>query len=286
MAVAWLLYLGCLAFGFKEPPRVVPADPVRPVDHSGVADESGRRELDLSEPLLQSSGTQKSGSMDDDMDDRDSFEWSDESHSGVTFLEACRLVSKPVKVQLYIYFMLKFALEVLLSESSVVTAYYFHWGTGSVALFLALLGLTVLPINWIVGSYLSNMFEDRQILIFAQGFTCLGIVISVCFCGLIPYSLGQYIFGALLIFVSAEVLEGVNLSLLSRVMSSRLSRGTWNGGLLSTEAGTLARVVADATITLAGFLGDDKLLNVTLVPTLFIGITSIIATSVTYNALY
>ncbi|KAK6158124.1 hypothetical protein DH2020_005438 [Rehmannia glutinosa] len=51
--------------------------------------------------------------------------------------------------------------------------------------------------------------------------------------------------------------SGVNLSLLSRVMSSRLSRGTYNGGLLSTEAGTLARVVADATITLAGFLGES-----------------------------
>ena len=35
-------------------------------------------------------------------------------------------------------------------------------------------------------------------------------------------------------------------------MSLRLSRGTYNGGLLSTEAGTLERVVVDGTITLAG----------------------------------
>ncbi|KAL6004675.1 hypothetical protein ACLOJK_005230 [Asimina triloba] len=74
----------------------------------------------------------------------------------------------------------------------------------------------------------------------------------------------KYVSSALLTFVSAEVLEGVNLSLLSRVMSSRLACGTYNGGLLSTEAGTLARVVADGTVTLAGFLGVDKLLNVTL----------------------
>ncbi|CAI9775747.1 unnamed protein product [Fraxinus pennsylvanica] len=67
-------------------------------------------------------------------------------------------------------------------------------------------------------------------------------------------------------FVSAEVLEGVNLSLLSGVMASRLSRGTYNGGLLSTEAGTLARVVADGTIALAGYLGEIKLLNATLLP--------------------
>lgn len=79
---------------------------------------------------------------------------------------------------------------------------------------------------------------------------------------------------------------GVNLSLLSRVMSSRLSRGTFNGGLLSTEAGTLARVVADGTITLAGYLGVSKVLNTTLVPSLFFCVCSIVATCFTYNSLY
>lgn len=66
-----------------------------------------------------------------------------------------------IQVQLLIYFMLKYAMEILLSESSVITSYYFHWTTSSVAIFLACLGLTVLPINIIVGSYISNMFEDR-----------------------------------------------------------------------------------------------------------------------------
>ena len=57
--------------------------------------------------------------------------------------------------------MLKYVVEILLSESSVITAYYFHWSTGKVSLFLASIGLTVLPVNIIVGSYISNMFEDR-----------------------------------------------------------------------------------------------------------------------------
>lgn len=89
-----------------------------------------------------------------------------------------------------------------------------------------------------------------------------------------------------LIFVVCLTNPGVNLSLLSRVMSSRLARGTYNGGLLSTEAGTLARVVADGTITLAGYLGEDKLLNVTLFPSLLICIASIAATFLTYNTLF
>ena len=79
---------------------------------------------------------------------------------------------------------------------------------------------------------------------------------------------------------------GVNLSLLSQVMSSRLARGTYNGGLLSTEAGTLARVVADGTITLAGYLGESKLLNITLFPSLLICVASIAATIRNYNSLF
>lgn len=67
--------------------------------------------------------------------------------------------------------MLKYAMEVLLSESSVITAYYFSWSTGSVAIFLACLGLTVLPVNVAVGSYITNLFEDRYCtqLVFHDG---------------------------------------------------------------------------------------------------------------------
>ncbi|KAF7810213.1 SPX domain-containing membrane protein [Senna tora] len=170
------------------------------------------------------------------------------------------------------------------AESSVITTYYFGWSTSSVAIFLACLGLTVLPVNIIVGSYISNMFEDRQILLVSEIVVCIGIILS--FNVFVPYSQPQYICSGLLMFVAAEVLEGVNLSLLSRVMSSRLSRGTYNGGLLSTEAGTMARVIADATITLGGFLGVNRLLNVTLFPSFLVCVTSIIATCYTYNSLF
>ncbi|MQM11489.1 hypothetical protein Taro_044396 [Colocasia esculenta] len=123
-----------------------------------------------------------------------------------------------------------------------------------------------------------------QILLASEITVCIGILLS--FQITRHYSVPQYVSSALITFVSAEVLEGVNLSLLSRVMSSRLARGTYNGGLLSTEAGTLARVVADATITLAGYLGEDKLLNVTLLPSFLICVASIAATCFTYNSLF
>lgn len=240
--------------------------------------------IDFTQPLLLNSEAKlQDNNVDQEFDDGE--EDSDESHKPVTsIVSAYRLLTPSVKVQLFIYFMLKYAMEILVAESSVVTGHYFIWSTTSVAFFLAFLGLTVLPVNVIVGNYISNMFEERQVLLASEIMVLIGILLS--FQVLIPYTVPQYVSAALITFVSAEVLEGVNLSLLSRVMSSRLSRGTYNGGLLSTEAGTLARVIADGTITLSGYLGENRLLNVTLVPSLFICLSSIIATCFTYNSLY
>lgn len=279
MSVAWLLYLVWLGISFREPAReedlTLQANSSEPVENDAL-------EKGLQQPLLTSSEDKQ---QDEDGEDDPSEEAPEDSRKPVTSIgSAYRLLTPSVKVQLLIYFMLKYAMEILLSESSVVTTYYFKWTTSAVAIFLASLGLTVLPVNIVVGSYISNMFEDRQILLASEIMVCIGIILS--FNVAIPYSVPQYVISGLIMFVSAEVLEGVNLSLLSRVMSSRLSRGTYNGGLLSTEAGTIARVIADATITLAGYLGDKLLLNVTLIPSLFICISSIIATCYTYNSLF
>uniref|UniRef100_A0A803LQS6 SPX domain-containing protein n=1 Tax=Chenopodium quinoa TaxID=63459 RepID=A0A803LQS6_CHEQI len=249
MAVAWLLYLVWLWIAFKEPAH---EDDHVEQQSTTETKQSDVMERGVKQPLLLTS-EQNGGNSEE-------------------------------KVQLLIYFMLKYAMEILLSESSVVTTYYFSWSTSSVSIFLACLGLTVLPVNIIVGSYISNMFQERQILLASEIMVCIGIVLS--FNLIIPYTVPQYVCSGLIMFVSAEVLEGVNLSLLSRVMSSRLSRGTYNGGLLSTEAGTLARVVADGTITLIGLLGQSTLLNLTLLPSLFICIGCIVATCYTYNSLY
>ncbi|XP_020112889.1 SPX domain-containing membrane protein Os06g0129400-like isoform X1 [Ananas comosus] len=283
MAFAWLAYLIWLWISFKEPVRDTEVNiPEGSGSGSGhvVTDEL---ENGLAQPLLLSSEDKQN--EDDDHDIDESEEASEDSRKPATSLRsAYRLLTPSVKVQLLIYFMLKYAMEILLSESSVITGHYFRWTTSSVAIFLAVLGLTVLPVNAVVGTYISNMFEDRQILLASEIMVLVGIIFS--FHVTSSYTVPQYVTSALITFVSAEVLEGVNLSLLSNVMSSRLARGTYNGGLLSTEAGTFARVVADGTITLAGYLGEDKLLNVTLLPSLVICVASIVATVCTYNSLF
>ncbi|EOY24609.1 hypothetical protein QUC31_008851 [Theobroma cacao] len=282
MAAAWLVYLIWLWISFKEPSHDVEERPSPHASNSEPA-ENDALEKGLKQPLLITSEDKQED--DEDQEGDGSEEASEESRQPATSIaSAYRLLTPSVKVQLLIYFMLKYAMEILLSESSVITTYYFSWSTGTVAIFLACLGLTVLPVNIVVGSYISNMFEDRQILLASEIMVCVGILLS--FHVILPYTVPQYVCSGLITFVFAEVLEGVNLSLLSRVMSSRLSRGTYNGGLLSTEAGTIARVIADATITLAGYLGESKLLNITLLPSLIICLSSIVATCFTYNSLY
>ncbi|XP_059651490.1 SPX domain-containing membrane protein At4g22990-like isoform X2 [Cornus florida] len=284
MALAWLVYLLWLWISFRDPYDELKQN-IASQEHKT---ETGVIENGITQPLLLSLGEKQQDDDEDEDEDEEndvSEEASEDIHKPVTsIVSAYRMLTPSVKVQLFIYFMLKYAMEILLAESSVITTYYFVWSTTNVAIFLACLGLTVLPVNIFVGSYIGNMFEERQVLLASEIMVCLGIVLS--FHMVIDYSVPQYVCSALITFVFAEVLEGVNLSLLSRVMSSRLSRGTYNGGLLSTEAGTLARVIADATITLAGYWGMSTLLNVTLLPSLFICISSIVATCFTYNYLY
>jgi len=155
-----------------------------------------------------------------------------------------------------------------------------------VSIFLSLLGLTVLPISAVVGNCISNIYEDRLVVLWSQVTTGLGVVGIICYSPYLHYSTYQYVVAAILIFVSTNILEGVNMSLLSKVMSPRLSRGVFNCGLLSTEAGTLARALADGLITIAGKGGVQHLANFTMIPTLFLVVYTTMYTWIGYYSLY
>ncbi|KAM0878934.1 hypothetical protein ACQ4PT_034573 [Festuca glaucescens] len=284
MAFGWFAYLIWLWISFQEPVLGETYEEVhRQISSAGSSSTKHLKHL-LKQDAHGDNDQEELLLKQDAQGDNDQEEETPTPAAAPSVVEAYRLLTPSVKVQLLIYFMLKFSMEILLSESSVVTSYYFGWTTSTVAIFLAMLGLTVLPVNAVVGTYISNMFEERQILVASELVLLAGVLLS--FNVLSTYTAAQYVCSALLTFVSAEVLEGVNLSLLSQVMPARLSRGTWNGGLLSTEAGTLARVAADGTITLAGYLGQRMLLNATLLPSLFICVASIAATLSTYNSLF
>uniref|UniRef100_J3MZB7 SPX domain-containing protein n=1 Tax=Oryza brachyantha TaxID=4533 RepID=J3MZB7_ORYBR len=291
MAFGWLAYLIWLWISFREPDLghgVKDFYEGSSTSTSTRYSEQEKMEQGFGEHLLPSQAT-----LDQDDDDGNGGDNEcDETLSSTAALRpassvasAYTLLTPSVKVQLLIYFMLKYAREIVLSESSVVTGYYFGWSTSDVSVFLATLGLSVLPVNAVVGAYLSNMFEDRQLLVASEVALLAGVAAGFAVAGT-AYTAAQYVCSAALTFVAAEVLEGVSLSLLSRAMSSRLSRGTYNGGLLSTEAGTVARVAADAPIRAAGCLGEGWLLNATQLPALLVCVAPSAATLYNYNSLF
>ncbi|XP_058224752.1 SPX domain-containing membrane protein At4g22990-like isoform X3 [Rhododendron vialii] len=162
MAMAWLVYLAWLWISFKEPPPYKAKDNTASQDAKSGQLEAGVVEDGASQPLLVSLGD-KQCSEDREEEDCDvSEEAPEDTHKPVTsIVSAYRLLTPSVKVQLFVYFMLKYAMEILLAESSLITTYYFLWSTTNVAIFLACLGMTVLPINTVVGSYMSSIFEER-----------------------------------------------------------------------------------------------------------------------------
>jgi hypothetical protein len=75
--------------------------------------------------------------------------------------------------------------------------------------------------------------------------------------------------GTSLIFVAVAVMEGVDTSLMSKVIPPVLSRGTFNSGLLAVQIGMVAKALGDGLITVIGLSADD-LINGLYIPILVI----------------
>ncbi|KAF0750562.1 hypothetical protein AaE_006667 [Aphanomyces astaci] len=169
----------------------------------------------------------------------------------------------PVVATLVIYVVLKLVLEILITSATGIVDWYFHWSSTSAGIFLAFLGLLMFPANVLVG-YLSYRYVDGELILYSEVVLVVGIVGIICYSA--SYSAIQYVFGAVLIYVSTNVLEGVNMSLLSKTIPKAFARGTFNSGLLATEAGTLGRTLGNGAVTLAGIHGIEFLLNDTFIP--------------------
>ena len=164
----------------------------------------------------------------------------------------------PVNTTFCVYFTLKFILESLLSSTAILTDHYFNWSGEVSGWYLAVLGLLVLPANWVIAQA-SRRYDDRDLILATQGFMLLGCL-AILDVGR-TYRVPHYLFGSTLIFVAANALEGPNMSLLSKTIPPRYSKGLFNVGLLATESGTLGRAVGDVILTLCGSGGMSRILN-------------------------
>ncbi|KAH0483030.1 MAG: hypothetical protein KVP17_002930 [Porospora cf. gigantea B] len=159
-------------------------------------------------------------------------------------------------VCLWIYFVLKLVQEGFQTAAPLYAAAQFGWTDGDVGGLLAVIGIIVLPTNLFVG-WISNRVSDRTSQVLALVGILAGCWMSVDHFNR-PLTERQYVTGALLLFVSAQILEGVNMGLLSKVMPKVMSRGLWNSGFLSTEAGTFGRVMGAGMITLFGSISSNE----------------------------
>lgn len=168
-------------------------------------------------------------------------------------------------ITIYLVFLLKLVLELVLSASAPVTGFYFDWTPSTTGWFLAALGLLVLPAIWLV-TYASQFYEDRYLILYSVIGTLLG-----CFTMLqyrphhhhagSNYNSVQYMVGTIVLFIFPNTMEAPAMSLLSKNIPSSLSRGLFNLGFFTTEAGFSGRVVADSFLTWCGSFGTEHLVN-------------------------
>lgn len=164
----------------------------------------------------------------------------------------------PVITTFLIYFVLKLVLEAVLSSSATLTEFYFDWNSSISGVYLASLGLLMLPANLGV-SLLARQYDDRELIVLMQVFMFLGCLGVIKYSS--EYSVPQYVIATCVMFISSNALEGPNMSLLSKTIPKKWSQGIFNVGLLATEAGTAGRAVGDVLLSFFGEKGIEHLLN-------------------------
>lgn len=284
LALAWSTYLLFVLILFKEPKKRTSTGHSFERHEGAPSVPSTCTEEDFpasntSEPLLLNVENERT--QNELVEQKRTSDWSLGS-----IKEVLKELTMPVQILIGNYFMLKFVSEMLISEATLVTDYYFGWGSGKVGIFLGGLGLTVLPSSAVVANYISNRYEERSIVFWTLILTAIGVIGIFCYCPLIPYTEAQYITASCIIFISTNVLEAVDMSLLAKVMSPRLSHGMFNCGFISTEAGTIARAIADGLITLIGKGGMEHLLNYSMLPALVVVVVTGVFTWLGYYSLY
>lgn len=187
----------------------------------------------------------------------------------------------PVMSTLWNYFVLKLVLECLLSSSAMLTSHYFNWNMTLSGSLLAILGLLMFPANLVVAK-LSHHYDEREMILGNLYLILFGSIGILSFWGE-SYNTIQYVVFAICIFLGTNALEGPNMSLLSKTIPSSWAKGTFNSGLLATEAGTFGRVIGDGFVSVVSFVSTgDELLNGIYIPILIL----VFLTAITMIKLY
>lgn len=160
-------------------------------------------------------------------------------------------ISPEVYILLFILTVNKTGQELSISSMPFLGREIFQLGIEAPGYYMAVIGALVLPVNLFVNQLLKDVDEKEMVLKLSY-MTLLGLFFICHFGAFGEYSLFQYFFGTAIIFTTLNALEGIIMSLLAKLISPDLAKGTFNSGLLATEAGTLGRVFGDMAIVVFG----------------------------------
>lgn len=252
MVILWAIYLMAMCVFFTDP-----GDSRAARDQHPDGGENGRKtnpennmeEIDVqnrpatsdpSTPLLENSAS----------DDSNYGSVRQNPVSG-DLRRAWQLLSKNRSVLfcLWLYFLVQFMRELLLSSAALFLPYRFGWSEGAVGIFIAVLGCLMFPANAFV-SRLADSFDDHKQLVHSLATVTAGCM--VIFPLLSHVALFQYMIAGIVLSVAANVGESVLMAILARIMPHELARGAFDSGLLISEAGMLGRAAGNMAVSLAG----------------------------------
>lgn len=153
----------------------------------------------------------------------------------------------PTMVTVYALLVLKTAQQAYLDSLPLFTGILYDWSDGSSGEYVAVLCLSMLLVTFAVGVVSSRGVTDRTLCLVSLLLMLLGSV--QLFFGAFPR--WNFFMGGIAVLISTIISEGSFMSLESKVIHPAFAKGTWNAGLLSTEAGTLGRFTGNLLLSMA-----------------------------------
>jgi hypothetical protein len=177
------------------------------------------------------------------------------------------LICCQVLALLLLYLLNRIGQEIIVSSAPLLALQLFDWSSEASGYFMALAGAVVLPLNMLTCHVFADT-DDRIAIRILTIASLLAGAAALC----LPwgtYSSIQYVVSATVLFGALNAVEGTFMSLLSQIVSPALATSTFNSGLLTTEAGTLGRVLGDLLIAACGAtLSGASLVNALFAPVL------------------
>ncbi|KAK1740217.1 MFS transporter [Skeletonema marinoi] len=312
MCVNWIIYAATICFFFKEPKRTGLEELKR--RETGQMDADSKKESLLDSVTSSSASKQKiilhdvetknSLSADSSYCEEDggslacdSLEFSashdeeidDEPEEKESCCSCFKHLTRPVLICMTLVFFKRVALESIVGASPIVTKNRYGWSIEDVGALQVVNGLIIIPACLVAG-YLSTKYEDRLMALCFLSVTLIGMVIMFDLSDLMNYhtsvtyneyfmlSTGpfSYVTGSLIAFIGVEVCESFTASMMSKVVPSKMAKGTFNAGLLETLVGTGGRAMGDLFVTVMGLISIRNLLNLLILPGMGLVASSII----------